>query len=70
MSEAETLELLRRYSDGEISAVELRRELGGISYGDVLTELAKRDLPLPRASQAGREERIAEARRLLFPRRS
>ena len=67
MSEPDTAELLRRYSIGEISAVELRRELGGISYGDLLTELAKRDLPLPRASQAGREERIAEARRLLFP---
>ena len=70
MSEPDTAGLLRRYSNGEISAVELRRELGGISYGDLLTELAERDLPLPRASQAGREERIAEARKLLFPRRS
>jgi len=48
--------------------VELRRSLGGISYADVLIELAKRDLPLPRASQDGREQRIAEARAWLFPR--
>ncbi len=48
--------------------MELRRALGGITFGDVLIELAKRDLPLPRASRAGREERIAEARAWLFPR--
>lgn len=67
MREADATDLLRRYSQGEISATELRRTLGGISYGDVLIELAKRDLPLPRASQIGREDRIAEARALLFP---
>ncbi len=66
-TELETTDLLRRYSEARISAIELRRALGGISYGDVLIELAKRDLPLPRAPEAGREERIAAARDWLFP---
>lgn len=67
MGESEKLALLERYSRGEISAVELRRLLGGISYGEVLIELAARDLPLPRAPRAGREDRIALAREMLFP---
>lgn len=67
MSETQKLALLERYSRCEISAVELRRRLGDITYGDVLIELASRDLPLPRASQEGREDRIAVARAMLFP---
>jgi hypothetical protein len=68
MTDVEKLSLLERYSRADISAVELRRALGGITFADVLIELAKHDLPLPRASQAGRGQRIAEARALLFPR--
>lgn len=67
MTEPETTELLKRYSEARVSAVELRRAFGGITFGDVLTELAKRDLPLPRAPEAGRQQRIAAARALLFP---
>lgn len=67
MTEVETTALLERYSEGQISAIELRRRLGGITFGDVLIELAKRDLPLPRAPEAGRRQRIAAARALLFP---
>ena len=67
MTSTETTSLLARYSRAEISAVELRRLLGDISYGDVLIELARRGLPLPRAPRAGREQRIAAARSLLFP---
>ena len=67
MTETERAELLKRYSEARISAIELRRALGGITFGDVLIELAKRDLPLPRAPEAGREQRIAAARALLFP---
>jgi len=67
MSEQEKVLLLQRYSRAEISAIELRRTLGEITYGDLLIELARHDLPLPRAPQAGREQRIAEARALLFP---
>jgi hypothetical protein len=67
MNEAEKFRLLERYSRAQISAVEARRALGGITFGDLLMELAKRDLPLPRADQSGREQRIAEARALLFP---
>jgi hypothetical protein len=67
MTEPERDELLRRYSEARISAIELRRTLGGVTFGDVLIELAKHDLPLPRAPEAGRQERIAAARSLLFP---
>lgn len=68
MTEAQRLELLKRYSEGCVSAVELRRALGAITFADVIVELAKRDLPLPRAPEQGREQRIAAARALLFPR--
>ena len=67
MTEAERTDLLRRYSEGRISATELRRALGGITFGDVLIELAKHSLALPRAPEVGRQERISAARALLFP---
>src|SRR6266404_5274812 len=53
MAEVETVELLKRYSEARISAVELRRALGRATFADVLIELAKRNLPLPRAPEAG-----------------
>jgi hypothetical protein len=68
MTASEKDRLLERYSRAEISALDLRRALGGIGYGDVIIELAQRNLPLPRASQAGREARIARAKDILFPR--
>lgn len=67
MTEIEMDDLFRRYSKARISASELRGALGGITFGDVLVELAKRDLPLPRAPETDRQERIAAARALLFP---
>ncbi len=68
MTPSEKTQLLERYSRADISALDLRRALGDIGYGDVIIELAQRNLPLPRASQAGREARIGRARELLFPR--
>jgi len=45
MTEAERADLLGRYSEGRISATEVRRgPLGGITFGDVLIELAKYSL--------------------------
>jgi hypothetical protein len=67
MTADETTAVLARYSNAEISAAEVRRSLGGATFADGLIELAKRNLPLPRASRSGREQRIAEARALLFP---
>jgi hypothetical protein len=67
LSEGERSALLARYGSGAISASELRRALGGIGFGDILIELARRGLPLPRAPQTGREQRIAAARAWLFP---
>ena len=55
------------YSRGEMSAIELRRRLGGATYGDVLRLLSEADLPLPRASTVGREGEIARAREWMFP---
>ncbi len=69
MTDDEKTRLVEQYSRAGISAVELRHALGDISYADVIIELAKRDLPLPRASQVGREEQIARAEAWLFPKR-
>jgi ABC-type ATPase involved in cell division len=67
MTEVDITELLERYSEARISLVELRRALGRATFADVLIEMAKRDLSLPRASEAGRQQRIAAARAVLFP---
>ncbi len=67
MTEADRTELLKRYSEARISLVELRRALGRVTFGDVLIDLARHDLPLSRAPEGGREQRIAAARALLFP---
>lgn len=68
MIETEETALLTKYSRAEISAVELRRALGGITYGDVLIALAHHNLTLPHVPQPGSKERIARARAALFPR--
>jgi hypothetical protein len=61
------LESLRAYSQGEVSAIEVRRRLGGATYGEVLSLLGAENLPLPRAPRHGREEQLERARRWLFP---
>lgn len=61
------LDALRGYSEGKISAIDLRRRLGGATYGEVLCLLGAQNLPLPRASQHGREQQLERARRWLFP---
>ncbi len=58
---------LEAYSRGIITAIDLRRRLGGVGYGEVLRMLSEADLPLPRAPTAGREEDIARARAWMFP---
>ena len=58
---------LAAYSRGETTAIDLRRRLGGIGYGDVLRLLAEAHLPLPRAYAAGCENRLDLARSWLFP---
>jgi hypothetical protein len=57
---------LRGYSQGEVTAVDLRRRLGGATYGEVLGLLGAENLPLPRAPLDGREEQLERARRWLF----
>ena len=66
MSEPD-VQALEAFSSGEMSAIELRRRLGGATFGEVLGFLRDRDLPLPRAPVAGREEQISRARSWMFP---
>lgn len=58
---------LEAYSRGEMTAIELRRRLGGATYGEVLERLGAAALPLPRAPEKGREAQIARARLWMFP---
>ena len=60
---------LEAYSRGKMTALELRRRLGGASYGDVLRLLSEESLPLPRAPVEGREEQLARARAWMFPKK-
>jgi hypothetical protein len=61
------LEALRGYSQGAVTAIDLRRRLGGATYGEVLSLLGAENLPLPRAPVHGRGEQLERARRWLFP---
>jgi hypothetical protein len=58
---------LEAFSNGQMTALELRRRLHDATYGDILILLSERNLPLPRAPTAGREADIARARAWLFP---
>jgi hypothetical protein len=58
---------LEAFSHGETTALELRRRLGGATYGEVLRLLSEAELPLPRAPESGREEQIKRARAWMFP---
>lgn len=61
------LPLLQSYSRGEITALDLRHRMGEATYGEVLIAMGAADLPLPIASQKGREDRLALAKSWLFP---
>jgi hypothetical protein len=58
---------LEAFSRGEMTALELRRRLGGATYGEILSLLSEVELPLPRAPVAGREKQIERARSWMFP---
>ena len=66
MNETEK-QALQSFSRGEMTALELRRRLGGATYGEVLRLLSEEELPLPRAPEVGREEQIKRARAWMFP---
>jgi len=58
---------LESFSRGGMTALDLRRRLGGATYGEILSLLSEAGLPLPRASEAGREEQLQRARSWMFP---
>ncbi len=60
--------LLTRFSRGDISAIEVRKTLGGVTYGDLFQMLADARLAPPRPAPTGREEQLAKARAWMFPR--
>ena len=67
MTDNERYELLSRYSRCELTGVEVRRALGGATYGELLRMIGDAGLSLPQAPTAGREKEIALARAWLFP---
>jgi len=58
---------LETFSRGAMTALELRRRIGGATYGEILSLLSELDLPLPRAPVTGRAEQISRARAWMFP---
>lgn len=60
-------DLLTWFSTGQITAVEARTRLGGITFGRLLSLLAGENLPLPKSPPAGREPALARARAWMFP---
>ena len=68
MTALESNALLNRFSRGDISAIEVRTTLGGVTYGDLFRMLADAHLTLPRPATTGREEQLAKARAWMFPR--
>ena len=66
MTETE-LQALKSFSEGGMTAIELRRRLGGATYGEVLLLLSEAGLPLPRAPTEGREDDLERARAWMFP---
>ena len=61
------LDAIADYAAGRISAIEARRRLGGVTFGELLRMVADAGLRLPQAPTAGREGRLAQARGWLFP---
>lgn len=70
MSELNEQTIIARYARGQITALEARRRLGNITYGELLRLLADAGLPLPRTPVSGREATLARARQWLFPEES
>ena len=67
MPERDKLATLVAYAAGRITALEARRRLGDVGFGDLLRLLADEGLALPQASVTGREDTLRRARAWLFP---
>lgn len=67
MRQDERSAIVAGYSCGVVTAAEARRQLGDISFGELLRLVADAGMTLPRAPVAGREETLRRAREWLFP---
>lgn len=67
MLERHQRKILDDYAAGRMTALEARRRLGDVGFGDLLRLLAYEGLTLPRSPVAGREATLARARAWLFP---
>ena len=67
MPERDKRATLVDYAAGRITALEARRRLGDVGFGDLLRLLPDEGLALPQASVTGREDTLRRARAWLFP---
>lgn len=67
LAESDKQALIRRFSRGETTAMDVRMRLGGATYGDLLQMVAELGLTMPRPSEIGREQQLATARAWMFP---
>lgn len=63
----DALRLISSYSSGAASAVDVRRALGDVTFGDLLMLLGEAGLCLPASPVEGREADLARAREWMFP---
>lgn len=66
--ETDQHQLLTRYSQGEVSAMQVRGALGDITFGELLMKMGAEGLPLPVAPVEGREGIVQRLREVLFRR--
>ena len=67
MPERDKRATLVDYAAGRSTALEARRRLGDLGFGDLLRLLADEGLAFPQAPVTGREATLRRARAWLFP---
>lgn len=65
--ETHPIDLLTAFSTGALSAIDVRRALGNITYGELFRLVADANLHLPDSPATGREATLAKAQAWMFP---